>query len=269
MDVRVYHFSATGTTERIATAVGRALDEDARVVALAEHELLAHTDALDLIDAEARDAQTDAACAVFAVPVFAGRVPRAAAEAIGRFHGNGTCAASIVVYGNRDFDDALLELNDLLERQGFAVQASAAFVAQHSMLPTVAAGRPDAADLAEAESFARSIAEKLATLDASGSNRAAAPCVPGNRPYKEAPAAGWVPEVSGDCTRCGICAERCPAQAIPHDTPNTTGEACFECMRCAMVCPEGARGLPGPVAAMIAEKLGPIAEVRKPNRVWL
>lgn len=270
MKAHVYHFSPTGTTERIATAIGRALDPQPRIVGLAEPELLADETALEALEFDnlGEDCDTDVV-AVFAVPVFAGRVPRPAAQAIAHIRGARTRAVSVAVYGNRDFDDAIIELNDLLERQGFTVCASAAFVAQHSMLPSVAAGRPDTIDICEAEAFARRIAEKLATRDSGDSGKGDAPAVPGARPYKEAPAAGWVPDVSDDCTLCGICAVRCPAHAIPYDAPNTTGTACFECMRCVKVCPEGARSLPAPVAAMIAEKLAPIAEVRKPNQVWL
>lgn len=265
MNVSVYHFSPAGTTKRIATALGRALDPHARIIGLADATILSGGVIPEAAD---EDDQGDA-LAVFAVPVFAGRVPQPAAEAIARIGGKGIQAVSVAVYGNRDFDDALVELNDLLERQGFSVLASGAFVARHSMLPSVAAGRPDADDIAEVEKFARRIAEKIAALSTAGTGRPASPAVPGNRPYKEAPAAAWAPVVSEACTLCGICAARCPAEAIPHNAPNTTGPACFQCMRCVEVCPEGARSLPEPVAAMIAEKLAPLADRRTANQTWL
>lgn len=262
MSTFVYHFSPTGTTKRIATALGRALDADARTVDLADPAILGGDRAACAPTDEAGSADV----AVFAVPVFAGRVPQPAAEALCRIEGNGMRAVSVVVYGNREFDDALVELNDILARQGFSVVASGAFVARHSMLPAVAAGRPDAQDLEDIEAFARRIAEKLASAE--GEARIAE-SVPGNRPYKESPAAAWTPLVTDDCTLCGLCAMDCPVRAIPPDAPNTTGQACFQCMRCTSVCPEGARILPPPVAAMISERLSPVAEVRKPNRVWV
>lgn len=262
MNVSVYHFSPTGSTKRIATALGHALDPHASIVGLADATVLSG----GAIPEAKSTGSEDASLVVFAVPVFAGRVPRPAVEAISRIKGEGAHAVSITVYGNRDFDDALIELNDLLENQGFSVLASGAFVAQHSMLPSVAAGRPDAEDFADVEAFAQRIVEKLASSHA---ENAEGVTVPGNRPYKETPAAAWLPAVSESCTQCGICAMRCPAEAIPHSAPNTTGPACFQCMRCVKVCPEGARSLPEPVAAMIADKLSAVAGKRTANETWI
>lgn len=43
--------------------------------------------------------------------------------------GNGVLAIGVVVYGNRNFDDALIELRYILELDGFTVIARAAFIA--------------------------------------------------------------------------------------------------------------------------------------------
>lgn len=266
MNVSVYQFSPTGSTERIANALARTLDPDARIVKLAEPAVLTGDISFALHE-PGHDTAQAAELAVFALPVFGGRIPAPAAEVLSHMQGDGMHAASVVVYGNRDFDDALVELNDILARQGFTVVASAAFIAQHSMLPSVAAGRPDANDVADAEEFARSIAAKLASANAG--ETASISDVPGNRPYRDLPAAEWVPTVSAACTRCGVCASRCPIQAIPADAPNTTGSTCFDCMRCVKVCPEHARSLPDQVAAMISEKLAPVADMRKPNLTWV
>lgn len=268
MTVSVYQFSPTGSTERIANALARTLDPCARIVKLAEPAVLTGDIASTLHELAHETGQLKAELAVFAVPVFGGRIPTPATEVLSYIQGNGIRAVSVVVYGNRDFDDALIELNDILARQGFSVFASAAFIAQHSMLPSVAAGRPDIDDIADAEAFARGIAAKLASARSSDT-ASISDVVPGNRPHKELSAAGWVPAVSEACTRCGVCAARCPVQAIPADAPNTTGAACFECMRCVKVCPEHARSLPDQVATMISEKLAPIAGIRKPNLTWL
>ena len=263
MSAYVYHFSPAGTTKRIASVLGFALDADAQMIDLADPATLGSEHPVSAPTGKPEDSDI----AVFADPVFDGRVPQPAAAMISRIRGNGMRAASVVVYGNRDFDDALVELNDILARQGFSVIASGAFIARHSMLPAVAAGRPDTEDCGDAEAFAKRIAEKLASAAERGVSTPIG--IPGNRPYKESPAAAWTPSVTDDCTLCGICAINCPVQAIPHDAPNTTGQTCFQCMRCASACPESARVLPAPVAAMISEKLAPIATVRKPNQVWV
>lgn len=259
MSVSVYHFSPTGSTKQIALAFGRALDQNASFVDLAAPGI--HGGSRPIPDPD----ENETSLALFAVPVFAGRVPAPAIEAIERLDGKGVVAASAVVYGNRDFDDALIELNDVLTRQGFAIIASGAFVARHSMLPSVAAKRPDASDLEDVSKFARLVAEKAAAKK----DALSTPDVPGNRPYKEASGAAWVPTVSDDCILCGICAAQCPVEAIPRSAPNTTEAGCFQCMRCVAVCPKDARSLPAPVAAMISEKLGPVAGVRKPNQMWV
>lgn len=270
MNVLVYHFSPTGTTKQIATALGKALDADMRAIDLADPAIIKEAHPIPLAAHAAESAPDRPDAVVFAVPVFAGRVPEPAANMLNALSGDGLPAISVAVYGNRDFDDALIELNDILAHRGFSVIASGAFIARHSMLPSVAAERPDEKDFEDIEAFARGIAEKLAAVSAGQASRTAASLdVPGNRPYKESPASGWVPEVSDDCTLCGICASRCPVEAIPCGAPNTTGSACFQCMRCVSVCPEGARRLPAPVAAMIGEKLAPIADVRKSNLTWL
>ena len=50
------------------------------------------------------------------------------------------------------------------------------------------------------------------------------------------------PAANSACTGCGICAERCPAQAIDHADPRVVNQSqCISCMRCVAVCPHDAR----------------------------
>ena len=67
----------------------------------------------------------------------------------------------MVCYGNRNFDDSLVELRDLLEADGFRTVAAGAFIGEHSFSTTLAAGRPDQTDLERAARFADGILEKL------------------------------------------------------------------------------------------------------------
>ncbi|SHJ61949.1 hypothetical protein SAMN02745216_01985 [Desulfatibacillum alkenivorans DSM 16219] len=66
----------------------------------------------------------------------------------------------MVTYGNREYQDALLELHDIAAEQGFIPVAGGAFVAEHSYsLPSrpIAHGRPDANDIAAAKDFGAQI----------------------------------------------------------------------------------------------------------------
>ena len=65
-------------------------------------------------------------------------IPSVVREKIKTLAGEGKKAVTIAVYGNRAYEDALLEMNDILIQGGFTVIASAAFVAQHSIVPEVA-----------------------------------------------------------------------------------------------------------------------------------
>lgn len=176
---------------------------------------------------------------VVGVPVYAGRVPAMAVERIRRFKGEGTAAVAVAVYGNRDYDDALLELSDILNENGFRVMGAGAFVAQHSIFPKVGANRPDEEDYRKIDQFA----EAVKTLLQTGFGAVE---VKGNRPYKQPGAIPIWPTGSGSCMECGKCATLCPTGAIDASAPRGVNqEKCIKCGRCIVVCPSGSRKFRG------------------------
>lgn len=181
---------------------------------------------------------------VVAAPVYKGRLP--AVGLCAGLRGDRALAYAVVTYGNRAFEDALVELVDDLTARGFVVVGAAAVVAQHTYTARLAPGRPTPED---ADALARHVAASFAEAGWP----VAAP-VPGGRPYQTVPAGRRVtPAVTEACTRCGDCAAECPVEAIPVSAPDTTDlAACVGCGRCLLVCPEGARVWGGDHAAVSA-----------------
>lgn len=173
---------------------------------------------------------------VFAFPVYGGRVPHVLESPLADLEGRGACAVVAAVYGNRDYDDALLEARDMLTRRGFKVVAAAAFIAEHSLTPKVGTGRPDAADMQLVADFARAAAHKIAE------GEAAIATVKGQRPYKErGPAAPVSPKTAEGCTECMICVASCPMGVISADNPRRVSQGCIRCFACVKSCPEGVK----------------------------
>lgn len=175
------------------------------------------------------------------VPSYGGRVPGVAADRIDRLRGDRTPAVILTAYGNRDYEDTLLELKDLLTERGFLAEAGIAAVAQHSIVPECAPGRPDDKDKERLKEFAHEIWNKLDELTAPENGQAE---VKGNHPYKVFGGSALKPSADSSCTSCMTCVEACPVGAIPADDPAATDKAvCICCMRCVKLCPVHAREL--------------------------
>lgn len=202
------------------------------------------------------------------VPSYGGRVPAVAVERLARLKADGTPAVVVVVYGNRAYEDTLLELRDAVAACGFSPLAAVAAVAEHSIVRQFGAGRPDAQDAAELQQFARAIMQKLQGSDPNGV--AGVVEVPGNRPFKAFGGVPIKPKAGKNCTGCGTCAIRCPVGAIPPEHPEQTDkDKCISCMRCLSVCPAQARA-PNPVMLMgVTQALKKVCTERKKNELFL
>lgn len=228
--VRAVYFSPTHTTRTIVQEVASALAAP----------LEASVETADLTLPRRRPA--DVSCGaddvlVFGFPVYAGRVPVLLRDEFAHLEGRGTSAVIVGLYGNRDFDDALLEAADLLGERGFNVVAAGAFVGEHSLTARVGAGRPDADDVAAAQRFGAELGERLARA-----RELPAPAIKGSRPYKELkPGADVRPITSDACTSCGICVARCPLGIIHEDDPALVDVGCLHCCACVKSCPEDAK----------------------------
>ncbi len=247
-----YCFSPTGGTKRTAGILAAALAE--RVI---PHDL----------GSKSPLSPAEADMVLIAAPVYGGRIPALVAEKVQQLAGAGKKAITLVVYGNRAYEDALLELNNAAAAAGFELIASGAFVAEHSFYRAVAAGRPDAQDICELQAFG---AEILAKLNQGGDMHPIS--VPGNTPYKAAMSLPVSPLFLPNCGGCGQCARRCPTGAISRDESGqlvTDAATCILCMACVVCCPRKARVLPPALQATMEQKLTPLVSIRRNNERYI
>lgn len=248
-------FSPTGGTQKVADILTEKWTGTVTRVDLSDGNL-----AISDIAIEQEDV------ALIAVPSYGGRVPGLAAQRLGKLKGNGAKCIIVCVYGNRAYEDTLVELKDIAENCGFQTVAAVSAVAEHSIMHQYATGRPDEKDIEELQGFAETIFEQLTT----GKLTASAPELPGNRPYKKAGGAGLVPKTDKNCIGCGLCTKNCPAQAInPNNLKTADGKKCISCMRCVVKCPRSARKVNGAMVSAAALAIKKACSERKGNELFL
>lgn len=186
---------------------------------------------------------------VCGTPVIAGRVPNVLLPYLTKkVKGNGAYAVPVVSFGNRNYDDALIELRNILEADGFRTVAGGAFVSEHSFSKILAAGRPDERDLESMREFGEKIAEKLMSgweYTAPAYVRGCDPIRPYFQPQDRHGAHIDIrkvkPKVSDACIACGHCAEVCPMGSISRENIREYVGICIKCCACVKKCPVEAR----------------------------
>ena len=235
------YFSATGTTKKVVTTIAKKLAS----------ELGANYSEYDFTPLSAREVAFTAledSVVVFGTPVYAGRVPNVLLKYLATVVGNGALAVPIVSYGNRNYDDALMELRDILSDSGFLPVSAAAFASQHSFSEILAKGRPDKKDLDDAERFAVSVAKKIKQGDSVDVIEVKGTPKPYSGYYRPKGSEGEFidirkvkPVTRDNCIDCKICAEVCPMGSINYDNVNTVDGICIKCCACIKKCPVNAK----------------------------
>lgn len=187
---------------------------------------------------------------IWGTPVYAGRFPNKLLPYVeNNFIGNGALAVPVAVFGNRNFDDALIELRNILEHNGFHTIAGAALIAQHAFSQVLAVGRPDQTDMKKIENFSKKIIKKISIL-----KKAPEPIdVTGNNP----PKVYYTPKgLDGNptiflkakpktemekCNNCGVCIRHCPMGSINKENPSDITGICIKCHACVKRCPQNAK----------------------------
>ena len=223
--LHTFFFSPSNTTRKYAEVMTDAFGGQSGLIDL--------THKTDKTNYDLKDGDT----VLFLSPVYAGRIPEIVAKQFREIDGHGKKAIVAVVYGNRDYDDALLELADIASTNGFEVIAAGAFIAQHCIFPKVATGRPDKSDIEIAVDFIKK-AKDSELLDISS--------IKGNRPYKKPGNVPLRPQTDEkSCRSCGVCVRECPTGAIDPMSLSTDKDVCITCCRCIAVCDSNARKFKG------------------------
>lgn len=248
MVIKQITFSPIGGTKRVADAVSKGIGTDIECIELCVPE-----------------AETSEIClskddfAVIAMPVYAGRVPALAIERLHHIKADNTPCAIIAVYGNRAYEDALVEMEDAVKEQGFVVKGAIAAIAEHSIFRQFGKGRPDADDAMQLVDFGKRIAD----------THTANPSIPGNRPYKDVHGS-CSPIANENCKNCGKCASVCPVGAIDRiDCHRVETGICIGCMKCVSVCPSQARNLPQEHLTRIETMIREACLSRKNNELFI
>lgn len=251
MKISIVTFSPTGGTLKCTTEIAASMGEIIQRIDLTDSNLCEMT------------VSNEADVVIIAVPSYGGRVPGLAAERLTKINGNNKSAVLLTVFGNRAFEDALVELQDIACRQRLSPIAAVSAIAQHCMDPKIATNRPDEADLAKLREFGGAVAAKVSE----GVKNEL--YIPGNRPYKKT-GVGMTPVTDKSCSACGVCAGRCPAQAISHiDPAKIDVMKCIGCMRCVAICPQKAKRLPSAKRLLVHTFLSATASKRKAVQLYI
>ncbi|MGI6580346.1 MAG: 4Fe-4S binding protein [Saccharofermentanales bacterium] len=258
-NVYTIFFSPAGSTKNIACLVG---DGIADKLAVSNHEI-------DFTLPQQRLHEyhfTESDLVVFAMPVYAGRIPNKILPFVqSLFLGDNTPVILISVFGNRNFDEALMELKIELEKQNFNAIAAAAIVSRHVFSEKIAKNRPDRQDLQEIQQFITDVTQLITDTKENPQNQetqsktqATKLDLPGHDPvgpyYTPLGINGEPvhflkakPETDLSlCIDCKACAKACPMGSISIDDVSSVPGICIKCQACIKICPTNAKYFANP-----------------------
>lgn len=240
--INAMYFSATDTTKKVVSGIAKKISENIdREITINNIDFTLPGVRLKPVSFSEEDV------VIIGVPVYAGRVPNVLIKYLNSITGNGALAIPVVVYGNRNYDDALIELKDILEFNGFKVIAGGAFIGEHSFSITLAKNRPDEKDMAIVGDFANQIHTKITTQE-----KRQIVVVNGNQPYRKhympknkdgspVDIRKVAPKTNSNCIDCKLCVNVCPMGSIDAEDVSKFTGICIKCGACIKKCPSQAK----------------------------
>jgi flavodoxin/NAD-dependent dihydropyrimidine dehydrogenase PreA subunit len=244
MNVCIICFSQTGNTRKIAEQIQRGIigaHHDCHIVSLKDTDPQ-NLGRYDLVGIGA--------------PTFYYREPRNVSDFIERMNKSENRHCFIFCTHGSIIGNTFCYMQEALIRKGYQVIDAFDVYADSSLqfYPKVmhTKGHPDLAELSEAEKFEKNICDKSL-----GITKGTVKPIP---LFEKVENTWWVkdsemlmPEVLRElfpkfvidenrCTRCGVCVENCPVDAIDLDAqpPEIQKQGCIFCLYCEKSCPEGA-----------------------------
>lgn len=256
MSIYSLYFSPTGGTKKVMDIISSELKAENYIdISLPD------------IDMTQYQLKKDDICLI-GVPSFGGRVPDIALQHLKKLRGEQTAAIIVAVYGNRAYDDTLLELQKELKTCGFHIIAAIAAVAEHSIMHQFGNGRPDAKDEQDLKKFAEKIKKLIENREAQKEQKEIK--FPGNFPYRSYNGVPFKPSANKKCNRCNLCVKKCPAKAISSDNPfSVDAKKCISCMRCVSICPQQARSINKFLLSIASKKMQKACSSRKENELFI
>lgn len=258
------YFSPTGGGKKIAKAIQSAMDGTDN-----DYQYFLNLNKQSLT--EENGTVYDDLPVIFTIPVYGGHMPKIVRSRLEQVRSEkGQAAILVAVYGNRAFENALVDLELFVRERGFNPIAAAAFPCEHSYstdATPIAVGRPDSIDLQSAQEFGRMVRNKILQKDFSTINAAELhdELSPENsiknfiafvKSYQAEQSSApktIIPVVDHEkCVECGECQRLCPTYAIGDDQ-STDPTLCIKCCACVKFCPEKARTLDSPFAKPLSE----------------